>query len=59
MNNAEKFKSQFGLYASELWAMPEKEFLMWLNAEFQPAVPEMAIDAWNRRATDGSESETR
>jgi hypothetical protein len=25
--------------------MPEKEFLMWLNAEFQPAVPEMAIDA--------------
>ncbi len=47
MNNAEKFKSQFGLYASELWAMPEKEFLMWLNAEFQPAVPELRYDIYS------------
>ena len=33
MNNAEKFKQIFGLYATELWAMPEEKFLEWLNAE--------------------------
>lgn len=33
MNNAEKFKQIFGLYATELWAMPEETFLEWLNAE--------------------------
>lgn len=33
MNNAEKFKSIFGIYATELWAMPEEKFLEWLNAE--------------------------
>ena len=33
MTNAEKFKQIFGLYATELWAMPEEKFLEWLNAE--------------------------
>ena len=33
MKNADKFKSVFGLYATELWAMPEGEFLKWLNSE--------------------------
>ena len=33
MTNAEKFKRAFGIYATELWAMPEEEFLAWLNAE--------------------------
>ena len=33
MNNAEKFKQIFGLYATELWAMPEEKFLEWLNAQ--------------------------
>jgi len=33
MTNADKFKSLFGLYATELWAMPEKDFLEWLNSE--------------------------
>ena len=33
MNNAEKFKSIFGIYATELWAMPEYKFLEWLNAK--------------------------
>lgn len=33
MNNADKFKSAFGLYATEVWAMPEKEFIDWLNKE--------------------------
>ena len=34
MKNADKFKSVFGLYATELWAMPEGEFLRWLNSEY-------------------------
>ena len=33
MKNADKFKSVFGLYATELWSMPEGEFLRWLNSE--------------------------
>lgn len=33
MNNAEKFRDVFGFYATELWAMPEKDFLKWLNDE--------------------------
>ena len=33
MNNADKFKQIFDLYATELWAMSEKDFLAWLNAE--------------------------
>ena len=35
MTNAEKFKQVFRIYATELWAKPEKEFLEWLNAEAQ------------------------
>lgn len=34
MTNAELFQKVFGgLMATELWAMPEKEYLEWLNAE--------------------------
>lgn len=33
MTNGEKFKALFGLYATELWAKPEKEFLEWINAD--------------------------
>ena len=33
MTNADKFKSLFGIYATELWSMPEKDFLKWLNSE--------------------------
>ncbi len=33
MKNADKFKTVFGLYATELWSMPEGEFLKWLNGE--------------------------
>ena len=32
MTNAEVFKKIFGLYATELWAMSEKDFLKWLNS---------------------------
>ena len=31
MKNADKFKGIFGIYATELWAKTEKEFLEWLN----------------------------
>ena len=33
MTNADKFKEIFGIYATELWAKPEKEFLEWLNED--------------------------
>lgn len=33
MTNADKFKSIFGLYATELWVKPEKDFIEWLNAD--------------------------
>ena len=35
MTNADKFKHLFGIYATELWAMPENDFLEWLNADAQ------------------------
>ena len=34
MTNAEKFQETFGYYATEMWAKPEKEFLEWLNNEY-------------------------
>lgn len=37
MNNAEKFKQVFGLYATELWSMPESDFLAWLNRTAETA----------------------
>ena len=33
MTNAEKFKEVFGIYATEMWAMTEENFLKWLNAD--------------------------
>lgn len=33
MNNAERFRQVFGIYATELWVMSEEEFLKWLNAD--------------------------
>ena len=35
MINAEKFKEIFNIYATELWAMSEKNFLKWLNSEYK------------------------
>lgn len=35
MTNAERFKQLFGLYATEVWSMSEKEFLTWLNRKAQ------------------------
>ena len=33
MTNAEKFQEVFGIYATEMWAMSEQDFLKWLNAD--------------------------
>lgn len=44
MTNAEKFKNIFGLYATELWAKSEKEFLKWLNTETQETYCENLVD---------------
>ena len=41
MTNADKFKEMFGIYATELWAMPEKKFLEWLNAKTEPTISKM------------------
>lgn len=34
MTNAAKFNEVFRLFASEIWAMPESDFLLWLNEEY-------------------------
>jgi len=34
MNNSEKFKQVFGIYATELWAMTEAEYFKWLNHNY-------------------------
>ena len=36
MNNADKFKQVFGIYASELWSMPKEEFWDWISADASP-----------------------
>ena len=35
MTNSEKFKDVFGLYATELWAMQQEDFLNWINTEYK------------------------
>ena len=40
MTIAEKFKEVFQLYATEVWAMPEREFMCWLNEKY----PETATE---------------
>ena len=43
MTNADKFKKIFGIYATELWAMPEADFLKWLNTDrkTEPTISKM------------------
>lgn len=45
MKNADKFKDVFGLYATEVWSMPEKGFLRWLNSEYTEPEPQWIHDA--------------
>ena len=46
MKNAELFKNVFGLYATEVWAMKEPVFLLWLNGE----TAEPCADCISRKA---------
>lgn len=39
MTNSEKFKDVFCLYATELWAMPNEDFVKWINAEYTELEP--------------------
>lgn len=50
MKNANKFKQAFGLYATEVWAMPEAEFLAWLNADAQSEIDRKWVDLVDRQA---------
>jgi len=52
MTNADKFKNIFGLYATELWSMPEKDFLKWLNSEAMNCseIPNGSDDTISRQA---------
>lgn len=50
MTNADKFKSIFGLYATELWAKPEKDFLEWLNADAELFGNSEQLDTISRQA---------
>ena len=34
MTNAEKFKKVFGVYATEIWAMQEDEYLDWSSSDY-------------------------
>ena len=36
---ADRFKQVFGVCATEIWALPESDFLNWLNSE----APELKI----------------
>ena len=44
MTNAELFKQTFGRYATEVWALPEDEFLEWLNADVQQKTGRWVFD---------------
>lgn len=35
MKNADLFKMVFGIYATQMWAMSEEDFLEWLNTPFK------------------------
>ena len=39
MNNAQKFREVFGIYATEMWSMTEQQFLEWLNGEYSEERP--------------------
>lgn len=36
MNNGEVFKSVFGMWATEVWALPDSEFVQWLSSPHLP-----------------------
>lgn len=45
MTNAEKFHAVFGMYATEIWSLPEADFLKWLNeAAGTDSIPNLLED---------------
>lgn len=54
MTNADKFKNIFGLYATELWSMSEKDFLKWLNSEVMNCseIPNKSDTIYRQQAID-------
>jgi len=54
MNNAEKFKQIFGLYATELWSMPESDFLEWLNRDVETTQIDHIADS-NKKVEQAAE----
>lgn len=52
MTNAQKFRETFGIYATEMWAMSEQDFLKWLNADTPQTDEE--IRAMFHKAIDNS-----
>ena len=63
MTNGEKFRKIFKEFATEVWAFPEKDFLTWLNAEYNEpttknnlGVEEItALAEWTEKLTKASE----
>ncbi len=57
MNNADRFKQTFGIYAEEFWSFDEKQMLDWLNADVPDTnvgdtiSRQAAIDALEREKT--------
>ncbi len=47
MTNAEKFQEVFGIYATEMWAMSEQDFLKWLNTDAPQACQDCKYLRWN------------
>lgn len=52
MTNGEAFRYDFGIYATELWAMPEDNFLEWLNAPCDRERPKNMPSAQQEPLTD-------
>lgn len=44
MKNADLFKDTFGTYATEIWSMPENDFLKWLNEDAEPKTGHWIVD---------------
>lgn len=49
MTNSERFRNIFGVYATEIWALPEEEFLQWFNSEEQKTGKWIEVDDFYNR----------
>ena len=53
MNNSEKFKQVFGIYAEEFWAKPEREMLEWIAEEAEERTAKVVEHDASITDTDG------